>query len=112
RFLRSRVAMSTLTVVLHERYPVLDPGRNPIVDAFVQAWRNLVGFLAGFIAMLGWLIPLAVVLGATIWLLRWFWRRISRNRPPDAHAPGLFGRRRGPGDSSPSAAPPPPPPTA
>ena len=102
RYLRSRVSMSTLTVELHERYPVLSPGHNPIVDAFAEAWRNFVGFLAGFIAMLGWLVPLVLVLGAIIWVLRWFWRRAGRNGPPGS-GPGLFGRHRGP---------PPPPPAA
>ncbi|HEX6751266.1 MAG TPA: DUF4349 domain-containing protein [Longimicrobium sp.] len=110
RYLRSRVSMSTLTVVLHERYPVLSPGHNPIVDAFAEAWRNFVGFLAGFIAMLGWLVPLVLVLGAILWVLRWFWRRAGRNRAPDAHGPGLFGRHRGPPPAPPAAPPAGPPP--
>src|SRR5207253_8976349 len=37
RFLRSRVSLSTLTVTLHEPYPTLGPGNNPIVDAFRTA---------------------------------------------------------------------------
>jgi hypothetical protein len=87
RFLRSRVSMSTLTVVLHERYPVLSPGQNPILSAFAEAWRNFVGFLAGFIAMLGWLLPLALVLAAIFWLLAKLLRRVRRNRPPRPVAP-------------------------
>ena len=70
RFLRSRVAVSTLTVQLHEPSPLLEPGRSPIVDAFRQAWRNFVGFVAGLIASLGWLIPLALVAAAVVWLSR------------------------------------------
>jgi hypothetical protein len=87
RFLRSRVSMSTLMVVLHERYPVLSPGQNPILSAFAEAWRNFVGFLAGFIAMLGWLLPLALVLVAIVWLLAKLLRRVRRNRPPPPVAP-------------------------
>jgi len=87
RFLRSRVSMSTLTVQLHERYPVLSPGRNPILSAFAEAWRNFVGFLAGFIAMLGWLLPLALVLAAIFWLLARLLRRVRRNRPPPPVTP-------------------------
>jgi hypothetical protein len=82
RYLRSRVALSTLTVVLHERYPVLSPGHNPVVEAFAEAWRNFVGFVAGLIAALGFLVPLAAVLGGVLWLLVWFFRRLMRNRPP------------------------------
>jgi hypothetical protein len=70
RFLRSRVAVSTLTVELHEPLPVLAPGHSPILDAFRQAWRNFIGFMAGLIASLGWLIPLALALAAAVWLLR------------------------------------------
>ena len=118
RFLRSRVAMSTLTVVLHERYPVLAPGHNPILDAFRVAWRNFVAFIAGLIAALGFLVPLVLVLGAVVWLLAWFLNRISRHRPPGEPRRGFFGRR-GPPAAPPSGPPPPgpqpgppPPPTA
>lgn len=70
RYLRTRAAVSTLTVELHEPLPVLAPGRSPILDAFRDAWRNFVGFTAGFIASLGWLIPLLLVLAALLWALR------------------------------------------
>jgi hypothetical protein len=99
RFLRSRVAVSTLTVQLHEPSPLLEPGESPILDAFRQAWRNFVGFVAWFIAALGWLIPLLLVLAAAAWLYRRFmgprapgtgprfrpWRRGSP--PPPAGPP-------------------------
>jgi hypothetical protein len=78
RFLRTRAAVSTLTVRLHEPLPVLAPGRSPILDAFREAWRNFIGFTAGFIAMLGWLIPLLIVVVALFWLLRWL---LGRGRP-------------------------------
>jgi hypothetical protein len=63
RYLRSRAAVSTLTVSVHEPYPIVAerPGARPIRDAFVQAWRNLVGFTAGFIELLGVLVPLGVI---------------------------------------------------
>lgn len=70
RFLRSRVSVSTLTVELHEPSPILAPGHSPILDAFRQAWRNFINFMAGLIASLGWLIPLALALAAAVWLLR------------------------------------------
>ncbi|HSU17028.1 DUF4349 domain-containing protein [Longimicrobium sp.] len=103
RFLRARVSMSTLSVVLHERYPVLSPGRNPILSAFAEAWRNFVGFLAGFIAMLGWLLPLALVFAAIGWLLAKLLRRLRRNRPPRDPRAGSF-------QHGPPAPPPPGPP--
>lgn len=84
RYLRTRVAMSTLTVTVAEPAPVVGdyPGSNPIADAFRQAWRNFVGFTAGFIASLGVLIPLALVGLALALLLRWIWRRFRRDDGP------------------------------
>ncbi len=78
RYLRTRVAVSTLTVNLHEPVSVIGgdhPGTNPIVEAFRDAWRNFVGFLAGLIASLGWLVPLGLILWAA-------WRLFRRVRGP------------------------------
>ena len=63
RYLRSRAALSTMTVMIHEPAPVLGsrPGSNPIADAFRAAWRNFVALVAGLISMLGILIPLALL---------------------------------------------------
>ena len=63
RFLRTRAAVSTLSVTVHEPAPLLgrSPGENPIVGALVQAWRNFVGFIAWLIASLGVLIPVAII---------------------------------------------------
>ncbi|MBV9109226.1 MAG: DUF4349 domain-containing protein [Gemmatimonadetes bacterium] len=101
RYLRARVGMSTLTVVLHEHYPVLEPGQNPILSAFADAWRNFVGFLAALIAALGWLIPLVLVLGVLAWIFAWVVKRLTALRPP--RSPGGWG----PG-APPMAGPPPP----
>jgi hypothetical protein len=74
RYLRSRVAVSTLTVTLREPAPVIGayPGSNPIADAFRDMWRNFVGFTAGFIAALGFLVPLGLILIVLIKLFRRF----------------------------------------
>jgi hypothetical protein len=81
RFLRTRAAMSTLQVTVHEAFPVVSArGESGVLgDAFKQAWRNFVGFIAAIIALTGLLIPLAV-LGVVAWLVvrRWW----SRRRPP------------------------------
>lgn len=88
RFLRTRVAVSTLTVELHEPYPTVGdyPGQNPIVQAFSRAWQNFVGFVAGFISALGFLVPLGVLIALAVWL----WRRYGPRRrpPPPPAAPG------------------------
>ncbi|MBA2707448.1 MAG: DUF4349 domain-containing protein [Gemmatimonadaceae bacterium] len=78
RFLRTRAAVSTLSVTVHEPAPLLGqtPGENPIASALTQAWRNFVGFIAALIASLGILIPLAA-LGVVGWLV---FRRVRRNR--------------------------------
>ena len=66
RYLSTRVAMSTLTITVHEPAPILgsDPGANPIGAALRRAWRNFVGLIAGIVASLGILIPLALIAGA------------------------------------------------
>jgi len=78
RFLRTRAAVSTLTVTVHEPVPLLgqSPGVNPIAEALRQAWRNFVGFIAALIASLGVIVPLAA-LGGAGWIL---YRRIRRKR--------------------------------
>lgn len=78
RYLRSRVAISTLSITVHERAPLLTPtpGQNVIVDAFKQAWRNFVGFVAGFISLLGVIVPtLVLLLLAAMGFRRWRARR-------------------------------------
>ncbi|HEU5173359.1 MAG TPA: DUF4349 domain-containing protein [Gemmatimonadaceae bacterium] len=72
RYLSTRVSVSTLTVTVHEPQPVLGRGRNPIVDAFRDAWRNFVDFIAWLIAASGVLVP-AVALVALAYL---GWRRL------------------------------------
>jgi hypothetical protein len=65
RFLRTRAAVSTLSITVHEPFPLLgqNPGDNPILGAFKAAWRNFVVFIAGLIAVSGFLIPLGLFLG-------------------------------------------------
>jgi hypothetical protein len=76
RFLTTRVATSTLTITVHEPAPILgnNPGENPIAAALRRAWRNFVALLAGTIASLGVLIPLALV-GYAGWYGYRRWRR-------------------------------------
>lgn len=79
RFLKTRAAVSTLSVTVHEPAPLLGqtPGDNPILGAIKQAWRNLVGFLAWFIASLGVVIPVGVLLVAG-----WYvYRRVRKGKP-------------------------------
>jgi hypothetical protein len=75
RYLSSRAAMSTLSITIHEPAPILgnDPGSNPIIAALRRAWRNFVGLVAGLIASLGVLIPLALV-GWGLWIAYKRWR--------------------------------------
>ena len=63
RYLRSRVSVSTLTLSVHEPFPIVAerPGTHPMRDAFVQAWRNLVGVTAAIIASLGVVLPLGLL---------------------------------------------------
>jgi hypothetical protein len=71
RYLRSRAALCTLSVSLHEPRPIAgEPGRNPIADALRAAWRNFVALTAGAIAASGFLAPLALLAGGGIFLVR------------------------------------------
>jgi hypothetical protein len=76
RYLSTRVAMSTLTITVHEPAPILgsDPGSNPIGAALRRAWRNFVGLIAGIVASLGVLIPLGLIAAAG-----WFGYKRWRN---------------------------------
>jgi hypothetical protein len=71
RYLRTRAAMSTLSVMVHEPPPLVShPGGSPIADAFRQAWRNLVGLVAGVIASLGIVVPVAGVAWGAVLLIK------------------------------------------
>lgn len=91
RYLRTRAAVSTLTVNLHEPRPIIGeyPGANVMGNAFRQAWRNFVVFVAGFIASLGILIPVGLLVLAGGFLLRRTWRSWRRRpgREPGSNPP-------------------------
>jgi len=76
RFLSTRVATSTLTITVHEPAPILGnaPGDNPIAGAVRRAWKNFVALVAGLIASLGIVIPLAL-LGLAAWMGYKRWKR-------------------------------------
>lgn len=63
RFLKTSAQLSTLSVNLYEPAPIVasHPGRNVIAEAFKTAWRNFVGVLAGTIASLGFVVPIAIL---------------------------------------------------
>ena len=79
RYLRSRVALATLTVTVHEPPPIVggSPSASPIAEAFRQAWRNFVAAIAWAIAMTGVVLP-AGVLAFGAWLGWRAWRRRTR----------------------------------
>jgi hypothetical protein len=95
RFLRARVAMSTLTVTVHEplRIVARPRGSSPIAEAFREAWRNFVAFAAWLIAASGVLIPVGAVVAVVWWATRrqrqaWSARPASVRHPvPPADAP-------------------------
>ena len=80
RYLSSRVATSTLTITVHEPAPILgnNPGENPIAHALRRAWKNFIALVAGVIASLGVVIPLALVaVAGWVGYRRWRRRQIS-----------------------------------
>lgn len=67
RYLRANVAVSTLAVTISEPMPVVgEPGSNVVGDAFKQAWRNFVAFVAALIQSLGVLVPVVVIFGSAV----------------------------------------------
>ena len=85
RFLRTRVATSTLTVTVHEPAPIVNPnpGTNIIGESVKNMWRNFVRLVAIGIESLGVVVPVALV----GWLVFRTWRR--RSRPAVVEAPGI-----------------------
>jgi hypothetical protein len=79
RYLRTRASLSTLSVTVHEKAPVVagTGSGGMLADAFRQAWRNFIGFVASTIAALGTLLPLGAIVGAIAWLV-WRARRVRR----------------------------------
>jgi hypothetical protein len=77
RYLSTRIAMSTITVTVHEKAPLMaQPGTSVIGRAFENMLRNFVGFVAVGIEALGVVVP-ALILVSLIWIA---WNR-SRRRP-------------------------------
>lgn len=82
RWLRSQVAMSTLTVTVFEPGPLVgSPGENVIVNAFKESWRNFVAVVAGGIAVAGGLVPVILLVGLVGVAGRALWRRFRRSGP-------------------------------
>jgi hypothetical protein len=78
RYLRTRTSYSSLSVTVHEKLPIVSapPGSHPIAEAFREAWRRFVMFVAALIASMGVLIPVAVIAGG-VWV---FVRRFATSR--------------------------------
>jgi hypothetical protein len=76
RYLKAHVATSSLSVTVHEAGPIVgDAGSLGVIgEAFRQAWRNFVGFIAGFISSLGVVLPLGALAVGVAWGLRKVWR--------------------------------------
>lgn len=80
RYLRAHTAMSTLTVYVHEPLPVVgSAGTSVMGEAFKQAWRNFVTFLALLVQSLGVVIPIGA-LAAVGWVATRRWRRVISQR--------------------------------
>ncbi|MCU0618368.1 MAG: DUF4349 domain-containing protein [Gemmatimonadaceae bacterium] len=77
RFLRSRAAVSVLSLTLHEPVPLVgaDPEGSVIGAAFVTAWRNGVEMVAALIALAGSALPIAVLVVAIAVVVRRLRRR-------------------------------------
>ncbi|HKH83135.1 MAG TPA: DUF4349 domain-containing protein [Gemmatimonadales bacterium] len=77
RFLKSSAQLSTLSVNLFEPAPLVSsvPGHSPIAEAFKTAWRNFIGVLAGGIASLGFVVPVAILMWGALAVAKKYRRR-------------------------------------
>lgn len=77
RYLKSRAAVSTLTLNIHEPAPIVgDQGSwGVLANAARQAWRNFVSLVAATIASLGVLLPVGLVLVGMVLMAKKQWRR-------------------------------------
>jgi hypothetical protein len=77
RFLKSSAQLSTLSVNLFEPPPLVSsvPGHSPIAEAFKTAWRNFIGVLAGGIASLGFVVPVAILMWGALVVAKKYRRR-------------------------------------
>lgn len=77
RWLERRASLSSFSITLHEPLALIDRTTNgPIAEAFAEAWRRLLSVIAWFIAALGVLVPVGVVLGGAVIIVR----RVRRGR--------------------------------
>lgn len=76
RYLKAHAATSTLSLTVHEKSPIVgEQGSGGVLgEAFAQAWRNFINFVAGLIASLGVLVPAGVLIVAALLFLRKLWR--------------------------------------
>jgi hypothetical protein len=77
RYLHAHAATSTLSVTVHEPAPIVgDQGSGAVLaEAFRQAWRNGVRFVATAIASLGVLVPLGLLVVVGLLAARKLWQR-------------------------------------
>ena len=89
RYLRAHSATSTLAVTVHEPLPIVGQqgSGGVIAESFRQSWRNFVSFVASFIAALGTLVPLLVLLGLVGYGVVRVARRAKRPLPQSAGEP-------------------------
>ena len=79
RWLERRASLSSFSITLHEPLALVDRTTNgPIAEAFAEAWRRLLGVIAWCIAALGVLVPVALVSGAVVVVIRRMRRSAQR----------------------------------
>jgi hypothetical protein len=71
KWLERRTALSSIEVTLREPMSVLDQrGPSPIGEAFAEAWRRAVAVLAWCIASLGVIMPLGLLIGGLVLIVK------------------------------------------
>lgn len=71
RWLERRTALSSLDITLHEPLPLIDrPRAGPLVEALGVAWDRTMGVIGWCIAALGLIVPLGVLIGAIVLVMK------------------------------------------
>ena len=101
--LEDQVAMSTITVTIRSEYVPISTAPTNLGEALAVGWTGFVAFWSGVVIALGvslpWLVLLAAVAAAIVWLVARNRRRATTSESPlPAPHPALFETAGGPGE--------------
>ncbi|MGA0602884.1 DUF4349 domain-containing protein [Caulobacter sp. KR2-114] len=87
--MQDRVALQTLSIHYQSLAQVAPTGANaPVISAARSFWGNMMGVLGGLLVLFSYLLPIALVVGGSAWLVR---RSLRQQAPPKSPSPNVEG---------------------